>query len=256
MSYLQSNSSIKDLKRFPLQTYANGQDSNDQAYDESGYSMLQFSNPTNSTGTTRTTLRQRKQASKGHVGVDEMLPHSKSVPNLSTEKQNEGGVNQDENSAPVENSFSYLDPEKRLKVSDNTLKLIQKQALRDYYERHNTLNKRSANAKNNELNECKNSALSSLQNPAETSNSSSTDLDSGFYSPTENSKHQNLDLSNNEGKSSNTSSPSTDAKSIKMASSSSYDIKRNYSHRSASQSSTRSSLSSTSTATTVHENYH
>merc|ERR1712223_640116 len=163
--------------------------------------------------------------------------------------------NQDE--SPIENTFSYLDPEKRLKVSDNTLKLIQKQALRDYYERHNTLSKKSSasqnssNAKNNELNECH--ARSSLQNnPAETSNSSSTDLDSGFYSPTENSKHQNLDLSNgNEGKSSNASSPSTDPKSIKMASSS-FDIKRNYSHRSASQSSTRSSLSSTSTATTVH----
>lgn len=33
------------------------------------------------------------------------------------------------------NNFSYLDPDKRLRVSDNTLKLIQKQALLDYYER-------------------------------------------------------------------------------------------------------------------------
>ena len=33
MSYLQSNSSMKDLKRFPLQTYANGQDNNEAAYD-------------------------------------------------------------------------------------------------------------------------------------------------------------------------------------------------------------------------------
>jgi len=177
---------------------------------------------------------------------------------LSTEKQNDAIQNTDENTSPVENSFSYLDPEKRLRVSDNTLKLIQKQALRDYYERHNTLNKKTSlnNRKNsNAENECNNqkaSVVSTLHNPAETSNSSSTDLDSGFYSPTDNSKHQTLDTSNNnEVKSSNASSPSTDVKSIKMASSS-FDIKRNYSHRSASQSSTRSSLSSTSTATTVH----
>ena len=34
------------------------------------------------------------------------------------------------------NCYSYLDPDKRLRVSDNTLKLIQKQALLDYYQRH------------------------------------------------------------------------------------------------------------------------
>ena len=155
MSYLQSNSSMKDLKRFPVQTYANGNDSNESGYDESGYSMIQFGNHSNNSGMTRTTLRQRKQASKGHAASDDILQHSKSVPNLSTEKQNEGALNQDEIGSPIENTFSYLDPEKRLKVSDNTLKLIQKQALRDYYERHNTLSKKSSasqnssNAKNN-----------------------------------------------------------------------------------------------------------
>ena len=32
-------------------------------------------------------------------------------------------------------SYTYLDPEKKLKVTDNTLKLIQKQAVLDYYTR-------------------------------------------------------------------------------------------------------------------------
>ena len=259
MSYLQSNNPAKDLKRFPLQTYANGQCQNEPSYDESGYSMLPLSNNaasnqtafSNVTGAARTTLKQRKQKGSSMMPShnDDLLPHSKSVPNLSTEKQTEGDENRDENTSPDENSFSYLDPEKRLRVSDNTLKLIQKQALRDYYERHNTLSKKSSqsNRKNNSTNEA--SVSSGLQNPAETSNASSTDLDSGFYSPTDNSKHQALDTSNNEVKSSNASSPSTDVKSAKMGS---FDIRRNYSHRSASQSSTRSSLSSTSTATTVH----
>ena len=265
MSYLQANNIAKDLKRFPLQTYANGQPINESAYDESGYSMIQFSNTNLSNVGGHKTLKQRKNGSKGYHGNnnEDALTHSKSVPNLSTEKQAlEGGQDVDENGSPVENSFSYLDPEKRLRVSDNTLKLIQKQALRDYFDRHHTLNRKSsqssssanknnASSNNNELDH--KASVSSLQNPAETSNSSSTDLDSGFYSPTENSKHQTLDTSNNnEVKSSNESSPSTDIKSLKMGSS--FDIKRNYSHqhRSASQSSTRSSLSSTSTATTIH----
>ena len=44
-----------------------------------------------------------------------------------------------------EHNFSYLDPDKRLRVSDNTLKLIQKQALLDYYQRHNHNEQRGSN---------------------------------------------------------------------------------------------------------------
>ena len=56
-----------------------------------------------------------------------------------------------------EQNYSFLDPDKRLRVSDNTLKLIQKQALLDYYER--------------------NAKVKNSKQPAE-------EPDSGFYSPT------------------------------------------------------------------------
>ena len=72
---------------------------------------------------------------------------------------------QDPNMTP-DNSFSYLDPDKRLRVSDNTLKLIQKQALLDYYQRHSTTNNKVNNNNHNK-------------------NSSELAADSGFYSPTE-----------------------------------------------------------------------
>ena len=79
--------------------------------------------------------------------------HSKSVPNLKEE-------------TPVkEENFAYLDPDKRLRVTDNTLKLIQKQVLLDYYER---LNSSSGGSKKG----------------TKDANSRS-DPDSGFYSPTE-----------------------------------------------------------------------
>ena len=56
---------------------------------------------------------------------------SKSVPNLIAEDSNE--VEKQEQYQPP--SYIYLDPDKKMKVTDNTLKLIQKQAVLDYYER-------------------------------------------------------------------------------------------------------------------------
>ena len=50
-----------------------------------------------------------------------------------------------------EHNFSYLDPDKRLRVSDNTLKLIQKQALLDYYQRHNHNEQRGTGNNNNQV---------------------------------------------------------------------------------------------------------
>ena len=72
----------------------------------------------------------------------------KSVPNLMDP----------EVTSEVDENYSFLDPDKRLRVSDNTLKLIQKQALLDYYERNHKVKSNS-------------------KQPAE-------EPDSGFYSPT------------------------------------------------------------------------
>jgi hypothetical protein len=73
-------------------------------------------------------------------------------------------------------SFSYLDPDKRLRVSDNTLKLIQKQALLDYYERHSTTTSTTVTKTKASGINSNNNANQQLfeQHP-----------DSGFYSPTE-----------------------------------------------------------------------
>ena len=107
------NNNYKDLKRFPLQTYASEQ------------SLKKLPECTN-----------------------------KSVPNLQ-----DSGMESPITSESPEN-YSYLDPDKRLRVSDNTLKLIQKQALLDYYER-----------------------LKPVSSPS--GSDRRIDPDSGFYSPTE-----------------------------------------------------------------------
>ena len=57
---------------------------------------------------------------------------SKSVPNLAAEEKREAALEQESYQPP---SYIYLDPDKKMKVTDNTLKLIQKQAVLDYYER-------------------------------------------------------------------------------------------------------------------------
>ena len=61
---------------------------------------------------------------------DEDYNISKSVPNLLSEEESSESMMETESP-----SYTYLDPEKKLKVTDNTLKLIQKQAVLDYYTR-------------------------------------------------------------------------------------------------------------------------
>ena len=61
---------------------------------------------------------------------DEDYNISKSVPNLLSEEETSESMMETESP-----SYTYLDPEKKLKVTDNTLKLIQKQAVLDYYTR-------------------------------------------------------------------------------------------------------------------------
>ena len=59
---------------------------------------------------------------------------SKSVPNLVADDKIEVETQEESYQPP---SYIYLDPDKKMKVTDNTLKLIQKQAVLDYYERQN-----------------------------------------------------------------------------------------------------------------------
>merc|ERR1719445_2785896 len=75
-------------------------------------------------------------------GVEDEFHISKSVPNLLSEntaetpdRQKEPGPETEPALDTQEPSYTYLDPEKKLKVTDNTLKLIQKQAVLDYYTR-------------------------------------------------------------------------------------------------------------------------
>ena len=64
------------------------------------------------------------------LGSEEDYNISKSVPNLLSEEESSESMMETETP-----SYTYLDPEKKLKVTDNTLKLIQKQAVLDYYTR-------------------------------------------------------------------------------------------------------------------------
>ena len=98
---------------------------------------------------------------------------NKSVPNL----QDSGGANASGMESPSENpeNYSFLDPDKRLRVSDNTLKLIQKQALLDYYERHKPSPSSTSQSGGSNSSGCSGGSAASGQ----------IDPDSGFYSPTE-----------------------------------------------------------------------
>jgi hypothetical protein len=117
----------------------------------------------------------------GPSGEQDHMHHSKSVPNLAEEEV-----------SGEERAFAYLDPEKRLRVTDNTLKLIQKQALLDYYERHSsngTLKRNSTVSEDRKASTS--SVLTSPHGGNDNSTSSSSggsshgyDVDSGFYSPT------------------------------------------------------------------------
>lgn len=76
---------------------------------------------------------------RGKTPSEDDFHLSKSVPNLLSENEVQFGQKDENDSACVvdtsEPSYTYLDPEKKLKVTDNTLKLIQKQAVLDYYTR-------------------------------------------------------------------------------------------------------------------------
>ena len=80
-------------------------------------------------------------STRPRVAAEDEFHISKSVPNL-LQSENEAQTGHREGSDgdgaaldTGEPSFTYLDPEKKLKVTDNTLKLIQKQAVLDYYTR-------------------------------------------------------------------------------------------------------------------------
>ena len=92
-----------------------------------------------------------------------------------------------------EHNFSYLDPDKRLRVSDNTLKLIQKQALLDYYQRHNHNEQRGSNNNQVKISPAGSgsgpgpgaAAAAALVGGTGSAEGGGSAQDSGFYSPTE-----------------------------------------------------------------------
>ena len=115
----------------------------------------------------------RHQMSERHVMTptnNDSLHHSKSVPNLLNKDEGSAHNNSSSpgsNTSGGETSFSYLDPDKRMRVTDNTLKLIQKQALLEYYERNSSKQTTGSKAANGR------------------------ELDSGFYSPIEGKNNNN-----------------------------------------------------------------
>ena len=64
---------------------------------------------------------------------------SKSVPNLAQQKATPKSESPT-SPTPQAEKYTFLDPDKRMKVADPTLKAIQKQALLSYYERHKAAN--------------------------------------------------------------------------------------------------------------------
>ncbi|XP_059080117.1 NHS-like protein 1 isoform X2 [Tigriopus californicus] len=176
----------RDLKKFPLQTYSSSKHLGSQ---EKGQDVSDSSSrPGLRHQVSERIISKSKSENKENTATD--LHHSKSVPNLANNilqqpqhtngsgDHSSGDIDHDLTSDPA--NFSYLDPEKRLRVTDNTLKLIQKQALLDYYERHNTLRR---------------PGLASHLNGGKFPNSVN-DLDSGFYSPTESKVNCETTLSN------------------------------------------------------------
>ena len=135
------NNNYKDLKRFPLQTYASEQ------------SLKKLPECTN-----------------------------KSVPNLQDPTNMQDSMQAADQSMQQDQNYSYLDPDKRLRVSDNTLKLIQKQALLDYYERHKPSTCSASGAASMIL---ERSGSASQIDPADSGAGGWIDPDSGFYSPTD-----------------------------------------------------------------------
>ena len=76
-------------------------------------------------------MSERSMVASGPATPSESLHHSKSVPNLIPveEPPSPEAAAAAAPATPMlsEASFSFLDPDKRMRVTDNTLKLIQKQ---------------------------------------------------------------------------------------------------------------------------------
>ena len=177
----------KDLKKFPLHTYPSLSTIGDEAeYAAAVNKENNASNASNSNGSSSSSgssasssavyarphkmRHQMSERSMMAATPESLLHHSKSVPNL---------IPADEPPSPEENpsgeaSFSFLDPDKRMRVTDGTLKLIQKQALLDYYARHSTTSSGGGGRR-------KSAAPAGSEHP-----------DSGFYSPTEKAKQHQL----------------------------------------------------------------
>ena len=162
---------VLDLKKFPLQTYPS-QSMSKLNGDQDGSVCQQPNSTLNGSVRRSSRPRMRHQMSEKALSNDankSSIHHSKSVPNL---KEEEPASPEDQ-----QQSFSYLDPEKRLRVTDNTLKLIQKQALLDYYERHSSTSSNGTMLRRH----------SAFQRPVTAANwaGNKPEMDSGFYSPTE-----------------------------------------------------------------------
>ena len=110
------------------------------------------------------------------AAANDSLHHSKSVPNLIANGDQQPDARETPTAAVTESaerSFSFLDPDKRMRVTDNTLKLIQKQALLDYYERHSSSTAVGSGSRKSTASSGSGGARPEYP------------PDSGFYSPTE-----------------------------------------------------------------------
>merc|ERR1719499_13972 len=117
----------------------------------------------------------------------ESLHHSKSVPNLIPDEPPCTPEAATAATPAAEKSFSFLDPDKRMRVTDNTLKLIQKQALLDYYERHSATPGAGGSGGGR-----RKSAAAATVTPAPAATAAAEHPDSGFYSPTEKARQHQL----------------------------------------------------------------
>jgi hypothetical protein len=172
----------KDLKKFPLQTYPSQSlstiaDWDDEENKGSAAAATERKEQNVIYGSSRHKMRHqmsertmvRSKFAADTPDAVAALHHSKSVPNLIGPNDELGQEELETYATGGEQSFSFLDPDKRLRVTDNTLKLIQKQALLDYYER------RSATSSNRRKSTASSGGSQGKPEPP----------DSGFYSPTE-----------------------------------------------------------------------
>lgn len=177
----------KDLKKFPLHTYPSLSTIGDEAEYAAASANKENaktngSSPSSSSSSGSSAVyarphKMRHQMSERSMmaATPESLHHSKSVPNLIPVDEPPTPEVMTPTATPSEASFSFLDPDKRMRVTDNTLKLIQKQALLDYYERHSTTPGGGGGRRKSAA------AAAGSEHP-----------DSGFYSPTERAKQHQL----------------------------------------------------------------